>query len=48
MYPDVPKDWAVGTFAIVVKVLRDDGRNGHGNANKAVVVNADPVNVEPR
>ena len=41
------KDWAVGAFTIPVKVLRDDGRNGHGDANKAVVVDSDPVNVEP-
>lgn len=41
------KDGRVGTFAVPVKVLGDDSRDGHGHADEAVVVNTDPVNVEP-
>lgn len=41
------KDWTVGAFAVTVKVLSHDGGDGHGNSDEAVVVNADPNDVEP-
>lgn len=41
------KDWTIGAFAIAVKILCNDGGDGHGNSDEAVVVNADPNNVEP-
>lgn len=46
-YPNVSKYRTVGALAVLFKILRDDGGNGHGDADKAVVVDADPVNVEP-
>lgn len=42
------EDGGVGALAVVVKVLRGDGRDGHGDADEAVVVYADPDDVEPR
>lgn len=45
--PDVGKDGRVGAFAVALKVLRDDGGDGHGYADEAVLVDADPVDVEP-
>ena len=47
-HPDVGKHGAVGALAVAVKVLCDDGGDGHGDADEAVVVDADPVDVEPR
>lgn len=38
---------AIGTFAVALKVLSDDGCNSHGYANDTVVVDADPIDVEP-
>lgn len=46
-YPDVTKDGAVGAFAVLFKVLGDDGGNGHGDTDKAVLVDTNPVDVEP-
>lgn len=46
-YPYVAKDGAVGAFTVAVKLLRQDSRDGHGDANEAVVVDADPDDVEP-
>lgn len=46
-YPYMPKDRTVGALAVSVMVLRYDGRYGHRNANKAVVVDTDPQDVEP-
>lgn len=45
--PDVSKDRAVGAFAVLFKVLGNDSRNGHGDTDKAVVVDTNPVNIEP-
>ena len=42
------KERAVGTLAVPVKILGDHGRDRPGNADEAVVVDADPNNVEPR
>lgn len=46
-HPDVAEHGAVGALAVSVKVLGCDGRDGHGNADEAVVVDADPDDVEP-
>ena len=42
------KKGAVGALAVALKVLCDDGRHRHGDADEAVVIDADPDNVEPR
>jgi len=42
------KDGTIGALTIPIKVLRDDGRDGHGDTDEAVMVDADPVDVEPR
>ena len=47
-HPNVPKDGAVGALAVSLKVLGHNGRDGHGNSDEAVVVDADPDDVEPR
>ena len=46
-YPDVPKDWAVRTLAVLAKVLRDDGGDGHSHTDEAVMIDADPDDVKP-
>ena len=46
-YPDVSKDGRVGALAVAPIVLGQDGRHGHGNADEAVLVHADPDDVEP-
>lgn len=47
-YPDVAKDGAIRALAVPLEILRDNGRDGHCDANEAVVVYADPNDVEPR
>lgn len=42
------KHRAVGAFAVPIKIVCDDSSDGHGHANEAVVVDPDPVDVEPR
>lgn len=46
-YPDVAEHGAVGALAVTAKVLRNDSSDGHGDADKAVLVDADPDDVEP-
>lgn len=46
-YPNVTENGTVGAFAVLFKVLGDDGGNGHGDADKAVLVDTNPVDVEP-
>lgn len=46
-HPNISEIRAVGAFAVAVIVLGYDGGNGHGHADKAVVVDADPDDVEP-
>lgn len=46
-YPNVGEDRVVRAFAIPAKVLGHDSSDGHGHSDKAVVVDADPYNVEP-
>jgi hypothetical protein len=46
-YPDMAEYRAVGALAVSVKVLRGDGRDGHGHPDEAVVVDSDPDDVEP-
>lgn len=41
------KDRVVGALAIPAKVLSRDSSDGHGNPDKAIVVDADPYDVEP-
>ena len=46
-YPDVPEYRAIGALAISAEILRYHGSNSHSNSNEAVVIDADPDNVEP-
>lgn len=46
--PDVTKHRTVGALAVASKVLSHDGRDGHGDTDEAVVVDADPDDIEPR
>lgn len=46
-YPDVSKNGRVGALAVAAIVLSENGGNGHSNTNKAVLIDADPDNVEP-
>lgn len=46
-YPDVSKNGRVGALAVAAIVLSENGGNGHGNTDEAVLVDADPDDVEP-
>ncbi len=46
-YPDMSKYGAVRALTIPVKVLSYNGNDSHGDAYEAVVVDADPDDVEP-
>lgn len=41
------EDRVVGAFAVAVEVLRHNRRDGHGNTDEDVVVDTNPVDVEP-
>lgn len=41
------KNRRVGALAVAAIVLSENGGNGHGNADEAVLVDADPDDVEP-
>ena len=43
----MPKYGTVRTLAITAKVLRHDGSDGHGNSDEAVMIDADPDDIEP-
>lgn len=47
-YPDMAKYGTVRTLTVPVEILRSNSRDSHGDPDKAVLVDADPVNVEPR
>lgn len=38
---------AVRALAIPLKILRHDSRNGHGDSDEAVMIDADPDDIEP-
>lgn len=46
-YPNVPKHRAIGALAVSVKILQDNCRYGHGHANKAIVIDSNPDDIEP-
>lgn len=41
------EDWAVRTFAITLKILCHDSRNSHGDSDEAIMIYADPDDIEP-
>lgn len=45
--PNVGKGWIQGFQTISLKMLSDDGRDGHGDTNEAILEDCDPDDVEP-
>lgn len=42
------EDRAIRALAVAVEMLSYNGSDSHGDANKAVMIDADPDDVEPR